>query len=381
MDQTRFKIVFDGTLMPQTPLETAKENLARLFKSDASKIDALFSGQSVVLKRDLSDDEADKYLRALHGAGANARKEADVSASLSLVETEDHPSEETLAARAAGEAASNERMTCPKCGHEQAKSIECSACGIVIEKYLARQAELAANAPPAATEAAQVAAPTQTASPYAPPQAQVGDELPEFGELKPFTTDGRIGRVRYLGWSMAMFLVLMVIVMLAGGAYALSSTLGILIGIVAVVGFIAYVVVGVMIGVQRLHDIGWSGWLLLLNLVPIVGSVFPLLMLLIPGTNGANRFGPPPPPNSRGVVALAWTMLIIPVLGILAAIAIPAYQQYTERAEQAQYQQSQQDDANAPAEPAASAEPSEDFNSGDTEGGDSDAEQSDNEAQ
>lgn len=373
MEQTRFKIVFDGTLMPQTPLETAKENLARLFKSDASKIDALFSGQAVVLKRDLSDDEADKYLRALHGAGAKARKEADRVANLSLVETEDHPSDETLAARAAGLAASDERMTCPKCGHEQAKSIECESCGIIIEKYLARQAELAASAPPAATAAA---APATAASPYAPPQAQVGDELPEFSELKPFSTNGRIGRVRYLGWNMAMLLACLPIFLLMAGAYAVSPVLGMLL-VIAVT--IACAVVGVMIGVQRLHDIGWSGWLWLLNLVPVVGSVFSLLMLLIPGTVGANRFGPPPPPNSRGVVALAWSMLIIPVLGILAAIAIPSYQGYLENAQGVQYEQSE--DATAPVDPAASAEPSEEFNSSDTEGADSDPEQSNSQEQ
>ncbi|MCP8463112.1 DUF805 domain-containing protein [Pseudomonas sp. ZM23] len=365
MEQPRFKIVFDGALMPQTPLETAKENLARLFKSDTSKIDALFSGNPVVLKRDLSDDEADKYLRALHGAGANARKEADVAASLSLVETEDHPSEETLAARAAGEAASNERMTCPKCGHEQPKSIECVACGIIIEKYLARQAELAASAPPAAAAA-------PTASPYAPPQAQVGDELPEFGELKPFAIDGRIGRVRYLGWTMALFLIFMPVIMLTLLLGMASEYLGI--GLAAI-ATIAYLVFSIRISIQRLHDIGWTGWLLLLYLVPVVGSVFPLLILLIPGTVGANRYGPPPPPNSRGVVVLAWTTLILPVLGILAAISIPAYQQYIERAQSAQTQQYQRDDS------AASAEPSDEFNSGDTEGAESDAEPSDSEAQ
>ncbi|MFV3329303.1 DUF805 domain-containing protein [Pseudomonas sp. NY15437] len=363
MDQSRFKIVFDGALMPQTPLETAKENLARLFKSDASKIDALFSGQPVVLKRDLTGDEADKYLRALHGAGANARKEAEGAAGFSLVETDDHPSEATLAARSAGEAAGSERMTCPKCGHEQATAIECSACGIVIEKYLARQAELAAN-PVAATP---VAAPTASASPYAPPQAQVGEQLPEYGDLKVLTTDGRIGRVRYLGWSMAVSLIAIPVFLVVAGLFAVSNLLGILVGAIALIGF---VVVSVMIGAQRLHDIGWSAWLLLLNLVPVVGSVFPLLMLLVPGTAEANRYGPPPPPNSRGVVIFAWTALLVPIIGILAAIAIPAYQGYLERAQSAQYEQYQQDDSSAP---AASAEPSdEQFNSGDTEGADSD---------
>ncbi|MCJ1886680.1 DUF805 domain-containing protein [Pseudomonas sp. LA21] len=357
MDQARFKIVFDGTLMPQTPLETAKENLARLFKSDTSKIDALFSGKPVVLKRDLSDDEADKYLRALHGAGANARKEAEERAGgLSLVETDDHPSEATAANQAPAETIRDDQMACPKCGHVQLKASDCAACGIIIERYLARQTEM--NASAAATGMS-----ASTASPYAPPQAHVGDELPEFGELRPFTTEGRIGRVRYLGWSMALFLVGIPIFLLVAGAFALSQTLGILL---AAVVFIAYVVVGIMMGVQRLHDVGWSGWLMLLNIVPVVGSVFPLLMMLIPGNDGANRYGPPPPPNSRGVVALAWSMVIVPVVfGILAAIAIPSYEQYVERSHAAQYQQAEPD-------AAAPAEPSSEFNSGDTEGADSD---------
>ncbi len=366
MDQSRFKIVFDGALMPQTPLETAKENLARLFKSDASKIEALFSGQPVVLKRDLSDDEAEKYLRALHGAGANARKEADGIAGLSLVETDDHPSEATLAARAAGEPTGTGTMTCPKCGHEQATAVECSACGIVIEKYLARQAELAAAAPAVATVATGSGA---ASSPYAPPQAKVGDDLPEFGELKVRSLSGRIGRVRYLGWSAALSFIVFGAYLVASLLMAVSLPLGV--AAIAIV-VIAAMVFSVPIGVQRLHDLGWSGWLWLALIVPFVNVVLSLLMLFMPGEQTANRFGPPPPPNSTGVKVLAFSWLLFPVFGgILAAIAIPAYQSYVERAQAAQASQHQQGDEAA--DPAATAEPSDgDFSSGDTEGGDSD---------
>ena len=97
------------------------------------------------------------------------------------------------------------------------------------------------------------------------------------------------------------------------------------------------IVIGVFIGVQRLHDMGWSGWLWLLNFVPVIGSVFALLMLIIPGTQGVNRYGPPPPPNSTGVKVLAWLFLLVPVTGIVAAIALPQYQSYVERA--AEYQE------------------------------------------
>ena len=307
MTEARYKIVFDGQLVPEMTLETVKDNLARLFKSDPSKIDALFSGSPVALKRDLAETEADKYLAALQQAGAQARKEQEAVA-LSLVETTPEPA--TAPAHA---------MTCPKCGHQQDKAAECAACGIIIDKYLARQAQQAESAPASATLGAP--------SPYSPPRSEVGDSLPEYGTLKVFTTDGRIGRVRYLGWSMGMMLLAMLAYGISAGLMLVSPILG---GILMIPLVIAAVVISVMIGVQRLHDIGWSGWLLLLNLVPLVGSVFAILMLVVPGTQGANRYGAPPPPNSRGVIALAWSALVVPIIGVVAAISIPAYQDYVD---------------------------------------------------
>lgn len=275
MTDQRFKIVFSGELMPDASLETVKDNLARLFKSEPGKIDALFGGRPVVLKRELPEAEAERYLTALRQAGANAYKEVDLAASLSLVETPDHNpqvAEETPAQDLPP-------MTCPKCGHEQPSGAECSACGIIIEKYLARQAQLGENAAPAASAGAG-------ASPYTPPSAQVGEALPEFGELNVFTTNGRIGRLRYLGWSMAMTLCFLVIM---GLGFLLGETVGVA---VTALASIAFIVIAVMIGVQRLHDLGWSGWLWLLNFVPFVGSVFGILMLVLPGSTGANRYGP-----------------------------------------------------------------------------------------
>ncbi len=356
MTDTRYKIVFAGELMPAAALDAVKDNLARLFKSDLAKIDGLFTGSPVALKRDLSDAEADKYVAALQNAGAKVYKEADLAASLSLVETDAPratPAEPVPVADAT-------HMTCPKCGHVQGKAIECSACGIIIDKYIARQAQLAettavASAPAPAAMVAATAGPV-AASPYATPQAQVSDGAAEFGELNYFGVEGRIGRVRYLGWSMAMSLLsIPVFGLVFVGAMAISQVLAILLMAVAVIGL---VVVGVGIGAKRLHDLGWSAWLLLLMFVPIVGSVFSLLMLVLPGTPGANRYGPPPPPNSKGVVALAWTLLLVPIIGILAAIAIPAYQGYLDRAAEAGYSQEQSADPSADyAEPAEAVEP------------------------
>jgi len=315
MNQARFKIVFSGELMPDVALETVKDNLSRLFKSDGARINALFSGSAIEIKRNLSESEADQYLSALQRAGAKVRKEQDLVAGLSLVDNDNHP---PTSSRPAPAAIPANEMTCPKCGHQQAKSAECSACGIIIEKFIARQAmfgdSTAADAGPATT-------------PYATPKAAVAESLPEFGELKVFTTDGRIGRLRYLAWSMGLLLACMPVFAVAAGFFAVSEILG---GLLVALAGIAVMVAGIMFGVQRLHDIGWSGWLLLLSLVPVVGGVFSLLLFIIPGSTEANRFGPPPPPNSTAVKVLAALWLAVILISIIAAIALPAYMGYAD---------------------------------------------------
>ena len=47
-------------------------------------------------------------------------------------------------------------------------------------------------------------------------------------------------------------------------------------------------------GIRRLHDRDMSGWWLLLGLIPLVGSFVLLVLFVLPGTAGANRFGPDP---------------------------------------------------------------------------------------
>jgi hypothetical protein len=187
MTATRFKIVFDGELMPDVSLEQAQNNLAELFKSPAERIASLFNGSPVVLKRDLGEDEARQYQQVLQKAGANVRLEAEQTPGLSLSTT----GEET--AQTADDA-----MACPKCGHQQARASECSACGVIIEKFLARQATEQASAP------GQVAS-----SPYAPPRAQVGDIDQEVGELKLFGITGRISRLRYIAWSFVLTMIIL----------------------------------------------------------------------------------------------------------------------------------------------------------------------------
>ncbi|MBA1273411.1 hypothetical protein [Stutzerimonas azotifigens] len=185
MQDTQYKVVFSGEIMPGMTLDAVKDNLALLFKSDRSRIDGLFGKGPVALKRELREDEAEKYLGALQRAGAQAHKEIDFAASLTLVDSE---SAETA------EAAQLQTMECPKCGHGQPKAIECSACGIVIEKYLARQALLKERAQAEALTPTVVPSPSDGSSdsPHGGPQE---DSSLQGNEIKPLTIKDRIGRL------------------------------------------------------------------------------------------------------------------------------------------------------------------------------------------
>ncbi|CRM07628.1 MULTISPECIES: DUF805 domain-containing protein [Pseudomonas] len=271
MSDNRFKIVFDGALLPGVESTTAKLNLAELFKSSVEDIEKLFTGRPVALKRDLSRPDAETYLTALKNAGIDARIEAEQPVAFSLAET-----------------------------HE--------------------------------TDSGAADFSRPAASPYAPPRATVGENLPEYAELKVFTINGRIGRLRYLAWTLVLTVAMLVaagIISTVGFAIATASpTIAIILGsLLGFALFVALVVVSVQIGVQRLHDLGWSGWLYLLNLVPLVNSIFPLLLLVLPGNAGANQYGAPPPRNSTAVKVLAslWLAFIPLMLIIVVSLGMNGY--------------------------------------------------------
>lgn len=56
---------------------------------------------------------------------------------------------------------------------------------------------------------------------------------------------------------------------------------------------LALVLPALAVGARRLHDIGRSGWWLLLMLVPFIGGLFLLYWMVLPSQPGANTFGEP----------------------------------------------------------------------------------------
>ena len=175
-----------------------------------------------------------------------------------------------------------------------------------------------------------------SANPYAPPRAAVADVEDDTDEVQPvrnWSSQGRIGRLRYLAHLVGANLIITLVSMALGfvlGMVGLGGGAAVVGGVLAIV----YLVFVIFKTIQRSHDMGWSGWTCLIALIPLVG----LIWIFKGGTKGSNQYGAPPPPNTLGVTILA---LIVPVISILiiVAVAVPAYQSYVKRAQQVQQMQ------------------------------------------
>ncbi|MBI4289937.1 MAG: DUF805 domain-containing protein [Betaproteobacteria bacterium] len=107
-----------------------------------------------------------------------------------------------------------------------------------------------------------------------------------FGEsistcLRKYATfDGRAGRPEYWWFFLFSFLVQM-----AGGM--VSQALAGLLSLALLLPILA-------VGARRLHDIGRSGWWLLVGLIPLIGWLVLLYWFIQRGAEGVNAYGDAP---------------------------------------------------------------------------------------
>ncbi|VAW98525.1 hypothetical protein MNBD_GAMMA21-2208 [hydrothermal vent metagenome] len=171
---------------------------------------------------------------------------------------------------------------------------------------------------------------------YQAPQSQVDKQMPQaFAKPKIFSVSGRIGRIRFLAYTLAVQLIMGIPNNLLG--FILAPEMGvegqvIILGATAISAIISLVLF-FMFAIQRSHDMNSSGWLSLILLIPVIGY---LVFLFAPGAHGTNRYGAPPQANGVGVILIAFILPIVGVIGILAAIAIPAYNGYLKATKEAQ---------------------------------------------
>ena len=99
---------------------------------------------------------------------------------------------------------------------------------------------------------------------------------------------GRAGRAEYWTFTLINYAVFIVLSVLEDATE--SSALG----AIGMIFLAAQIVPGLAVSVRRLHDTDRSGWLILIALIPLLGVLVVLFFMLVRGTPGENRFGPPP---------------------------------------------------------------------------------------
>jgi len=101
-----------------------------------------------------------------------------------------------------------------------------------------------------------------------------------FTKFATFT--GRARRSEY--WWFSVVYVVGVIVV-GGIAIALGQPIVWLAAIVVAVPMLA-------VSVRRFHDMGQSGWRILINLIPVIGTIIYLVGMTRRGDQGTNAYGP-----------------------------------------------------------------------------------------
>ena len=127
MENKIYRLIFNGEVVDGLHEKDVKKNLASFFKGDVEKLDQLFSGQPIVIKKAVHHQMAVRYKKAFQKAGAILKIEPSaikrLSESSGVIEIQETSKRQGL-------------MICPKCGFEQEQSDECIRCGLIINKYL-----------------------------------------------------------------------------------------------------------------------------------------------------------------------------------------------------------------------------------------------------
>ncbi|MFZ4483725.1 MAG: DUF805 domain-containing protein [Chthoniobacterales bacterium] len=101
-----------------------------------------------------------------------------------------------------------------------------------------------------------------------------------------FTFTGRARRKAY--WMFVLFNIIAAII-----ANVIDNVIGTG-GIIGGLYSLAVLLPGIALGIRRLHDIGKSGWWLLIALVPLIGAIVLLVFACTDSQPGENAYGPNP---------------------------------------------------------------------------------------
>lgn len=103
---------------------------------------------------------------------------------------------------------------------------------------------------------------------------------------------GRARRKEY--WMFTLFNVIFIcIAIILDSVFGLSFN-GMGYGLVYSIYCLVVLVPGLAVGIRRLHDVGKSGWMVLVSLIPLIGWIWILILFCREGQLGENKWGANP---------------------------------------------------------------------------------------
>ncbi|SHK61204.1 DUF805 domain-containing protein [Epilithonimonas mollis] len=102
--------------------------------------------------------------------------------------------------------------------------------------------------------------------------------------------NGRARRMEY--WMFILFNIIFAI-----AAVILDNLLGLKFsseipyGFIYLIYVLATLIPGIAVAVRRLHDVDKSGWFYLIAFIPIIGTIWLLILFCTEGTPGTNQYG------------------------------------------------------------------------------------------
>jgi hypothetical protein len=160
MSETRYNLVFTSHIAADADLDTVKNNVCALLRTDHAKVDALFNGGPVVIKRNLTLAEAERYKEVFDRTGAVSGIESACEFENGTAQTQrtcptcGRRLEDTAPCFLCGTdpkttvgnpgsaisgSVKPPTVTCPKCGMVQSETDVCQQCQVIMSKYLDRK--------------------------------------------------------------------------------------------------------------------------------------------------------------------------------------------------------------------------------------------------
>ena len=116
--------------------------------------------------------------------------------------------------------------------------------------------------------------------------------------LQNYTTfSGRARRSEY--WYFVLFnmifaITAMIIDNVLGTTFKMGYGVSLPYGYVYLLYILVVMIPSLAVAVRRLHDVGKSGWFFLIALIPIIGSIWLLVLLATDSIQGDNKYGSNP---------------------------------------------------------------------------------------